>query len=232
MTLHDPNVSHDSAGMPALSVKFVKRTPHVPIRVKIEGREPIEQEVLVDLGSGDGVDVGALASASRRLEVLGGVGLGQEFRAVMGRAEWAEIGPFRMVEPTGATGGVQLIGLEVLRRFDIVFDIVFDYPRSRILLKPNRAFAEPFQHDGSGLTLRWAANMKEFVVHDVQSGSPATESGITTEDRVVAINNRPARDFTIEQVNALLANESGALLLFVRGASASRQVTLKLRKRL
>lgn len=228
MTLRDPSAPYEPPGAKPLPFKLVKKTPYVPIRVKIEGREPAEHDVLVDLGSGDGVDVDILASAPRTLEALGGVGLGQEFRMVMGRGEWAEIGPFRLAEPTGATGGVQLIGLEVLRRFDLVFD----YRRDRLLLAPNRFFAEPFQHDASGLALRWAPDMKSFVVHDVQSPSPAAEIGLKAKERILAVNNRPAADFTIEQMNALLSNESSALLLLVHGASGRRHLTLNLRKRL
>lgn len=228
MTLHPFGSSVELPAAAAIPTTLVKKTPHIQIRVKIEGVDPVHRDVLVDLGSGDGVDVDELAKSPKKLDIVGGVGLGQEFRTTMARAEWAEIGPFRLAAPTGAIGGVQLIGLEVLRRFDLIFD----YDRKRLLLAPNRFFVEPFQHDASGLTLRWSSDMQGFMVHDVNVGSSAAESGLKAREIILAINNRRAPDFTIEQASALLSNESRSLLLLVRGDGGNRQVTLKLRKRL
>ncbi len=44
-----------------------------------------------------------------------------------------------------------LIGAEILRRFDLVID----YPKSRLLLRPNSFFNDPFYYDMSGLVLRY-----------------------------------------------------------------------------
>ncbi|HZN92083.1 MAG TPA: hypothetical protein VFB81_05240 [Myxococcales bacterium] len=70
---------------------------------------------------------------------------------VVGRADSAKLGSFVLDRPVGATGGVQLIGTEVLRRFHVVFD----YSRQRIILE--------HQFPG-GPTVSLAAGMTFFTL--------------------------------------------------------------------
>jgi hypothetical protein len=228
MTVHAPDAFTAPAGAAAIPVTIDRKTPYIVIRTKVEGQEPVETKVQIDSGSGDSVDVNSFAQSPQRLEVIGGVGLGQEFRVILGRGEWAELGPFRLHAPTGATGGVQLIGSEVLRRFHVTFD----YARLRVLLTPNRFFNEPFVVDASGLDLRWSEDMQTFRVHDVSANSPAAEAGIRTNDTIVAVGNRPANARTIAEVNRMLTHDGTTVTLAVRSNGTLRQVKLRLRKRL
>jgi hypothetical protein len=118
LTLYDPETFVYAGSGTAVPFALKRKTPYVKIRVKVSGHESEEREVLVDSGSGDAVDSDALALSPQKIEVLGGVGLGQEFRTVLSRGEEAQIGPFVLEKPIGAIGGVELIGTEVLRRFD------------------------------------------------------------------------------------------------------------------
>jgi hypothetical protein len=228
MTLHDPATYTPPAGMIAVPFAITRKTPYITVRTKVSGLEPVDTLVQIDSGSGDAVDVNVLAQSPQRLEAIGGVGLGQEFRMVMGRGEWAEIGPFRLAAPTGATGGVQLIGSEVLRRFHVVFD----YARTRMLLRRSRFFDDPFVIDASGLDLRWSDDMKTFRIHDVAANSPAAEAGLKTNELIVTVGRRPASSLTIAEFNRMLTRDGRTITLGVRGDGTLRQVRLRLRKRL
>jgi hypothetical protein len=228
MTVQAPEGFAAPPGMTAIPVTIERKTPYFLIRTKVEGQDAVETKVQIDSGSGDAVDVNSFAQSPHRLEVVGGVGLGQEFRMVMGRGEWAEIGPFRLDAPTGATGGVQLIGNEVLRRFHVVFD----YARNRVLLAPNRFFPEPFAADASGLDLRWSDDMRTFRVHDVHANSPAADAGLATGDLIVAAGGRAAHAMTIAEMNRMLTQHGKSITLGVRRNGAPRRVTLHLRRML
>ncbi len=228
MTLEEPAV-FDAAGRgAAISLEFVKKTPHTKTKVKVAGAKAAVRDVLIDLGSGDAVDVDALASAPRRLEVIGGVGLGEEFRTVIGRAEWAEIGPYRLEGPYGATGGVQLIGLEALRRFDVTFD----YSRKQMFLLPNEHFNDPFNFDASGLDLRLTEDGRRLRLHDVAAGSPGAEAGLLPADEIIAINNQPTELFTIAQARSMLTKAGSRPTLTIERGGERREVVLSLRNRL
>ena len=228
MTLWDPAAYNYRGAGKLIPFTMVKKTPHVRVRIGVGGQPAIERELLVDSGSGDAVDDDVLAKSARRIEVVGGVGLGQEFRTTLARADFLQIGDFRLAEPFGATGGVALIGTEVLRRFRVTFD----YSRRQMALEPNVHYGEPFVLDASGLDLRWAPGFTEFVVHDVARDSPATRAGIEAKDAVVAINGQPASSFTIEQVTTMLTEAGQSYRLTIRRKGRSQEVTIALAKRL
>jgi membrane-associated protease RseP (regulator of RpoE activity) len=228
MTLYAPGAFDEKNRGESIAFEMVKKTPHIRVRIQVAGKDATETDLQVDSGSGDALDSDALAATPVRLEIVGGVGLGQEFRTVMGRAEWMELGSYRLSGPIGASGGVQLIGMEILRRFDVLFD----YAKRRIFLKPNRNFAEPFTADASGLDLRWTNDLQSFSVHDVAKDSPASEAGMVAGDVIVAINNLPASALGIDQMQMLLAKDGTSVLLTVRRDRNMRYITLGLRKRL
>jgi hypothetical protein len=228
MTLSDPATFQERGSGESIPFALAHNTPHIAVRIKAGPGEAVERLVLVDSGSGDGVDDDVLAAAPAHLEVVGGVGLGQEFRTTLGRAEWLQIGTFKLAGPLGATGGTPLIGLEILRRFAVVFD----YAHTRLLLAPNKDFSEPFAMDASGLDLRWTPDLKRFAVHDVAKDTPAAEAGLHSGDEIVAINGTAANLFRIDQVQSLLTKDGQTVRLDIRSGAATRTTTLILRKRL
>ncbi len=211
------------------AVPFVlkKRTPYIHAKVFVGGK-PSDAEVLVDSGSQDAIDADPLAQSAERLEVVGGVGLGQEFRTVLGRADSVQIGSFSLAKPFGVTGGVQLIGTEILRRFHVAFD----YRHERIFFAPSRSLAEPFSMDASGLDLRCTRDFVGFEVHDVSKDSAAERAGIRPKDVIVAINNQPASKFTLQQMTQLLTETGREIRLRVKRGESTQEIKVSLRQRL
>ncbi len=117
---------------------------------------------------------------------------------VIGRVESLEIGPYSIALPvarfSAARGGSlartdfdALIGMEVLRRFRVIFD----YPRSRMILEPNASLGEPCEGDMSGLLLRASGpSMEELVVARVVGDTPAAKAGLQQGDRILAVAGR------------------------------------------
>jgi len=226
LTLYDPEkyvpVGH------TIPFTLVKHTPHIRVRLVVGGHPAVEREVLVDSGSQGAVDDDLLAQSPERLEVIGGVGLGQEFRTILCRADTLSLDSFTLPRPFGAAGGTGLIGNEVLRRFHVAFD----YPHARIFLSPGQHFSDPFLFDASGLDLRCVSEGAAFVIHDVAKASAAWEAGLRAEDTVIAINGQPASAFTIDQLAALFSQDGRVLWLTVKKDADTRSIRLTLRKRL
>jgi hypothetical protein len=226
LTLYDP----ENYRPPGHAVPFtlIKHTPHIRVRIAVGGQTAVEREVLVDSGSQDALDDDLLAQSSDHTEIVGGVGLGQEFRTTLGRADTLSVDSFSLPHPLGAAGGAGLIGNEILRRFHVAFD----YPHARILLSPGQHFSDPFLFDASGLDLRYGPTGAGFVIHDVAKASAGWEAGIHAEDTIVVVNGQPASSFTIEQLAALLSQDGRQVDLTVRRAEDTRSIRLTLRKRL
>jgi hypothetical protein len=228
VTLYDPAIFKYSGDGEAIGFNLVKKTPHIPVKIKIPGREAVERQVLIDSGSGDAVDDDVMAQSANKLEVVGGVGLGQEFRTTVGRAEAIQIGRYTLKQPVGVSGGVSLIGNELLRRFHVIID----YSRQKLYLEPNAHLQDEFLVNASGLDLRWSPDFKSFTVHDVAVQSPASEAGVKSGDLLVAIDGCPAAEFTMEQVGTLFTHADKQYRLGLMRGSQPLEVAIKLRKRL
>lgn len=128
--------------------------------------------------------------------------------------------------PFGGPGGVPLIGNEILRRFEVVFD----YTHMRLILEPNRHFRDAFDFDASGLTLRWERDA--FLIHDVAKPSPAAEVGLQAGDAIIAIDGEAATSFRLDQVEKLFTQAGTSIQLTVRRSNKQLQISLPLRHRL
>jgi predicted aspartyl protease len=99
-----------------------------------------------------------------------------------------------------------IIGGEILRRFDVILD----YPRQRMMLKPNAAFSTPYNFDMSGLFLVSATGASGgFMVYSVVRDSPATQAGIMEGDLIEEIDGRAASSLTLEQVRHMFGTDEG-----------------------
>jgi len=229
LRLHDPATFKPPPGAEALQFTLDKKTPHVPIQIKVPGQVAVTKTVLVDSGSQDAVDDDVMPQSPIKRDVLGGVGLGQEYRVTVGRADWAKLGSFTLRAPAGVGGGVALIGNEVLRRFHLGID----YSRKTLWLAPNQHLDDAFTNDASGLDLRYAPDHQTFEIHDVSQPSPAASAGIKAGDVLTAVDGRPVSELGgLQRLHALFSRAGATYTLTVKRGAETRQVPLTLREQL
>lgn len=223
MTLYDPATFDPRGRGTIVPFRFVKKVPWIKLRVKLPNRKAVETEALVDSGSQDGVNADVLAQSPRHIEVTGGVGLGEEFRVVVGRAESVQIGPYTMRGPVGGAGREPLIGNEVLRRFHVIFD----YPHQRLILAPNRHLHDAFDFDAGGITVRRTHDLQDFVVHDAVAGS-----ALKVGDVITHVDGQPSAAFTLQRFDRMMRRAGAEHRLTIRRGSATLDVVVRLARRL
>ena len=76
-----------------------------------------------------------------------------------------------------------MIGLGLLSRFNIIYD----FYGKRLIIEPNKSFAQLFEFDMTGLTLRKNTD-KNFIVKTVYDNSPAKSTGIIEGDIILEFN--------------------------------------------
>jgi hypothetical protein len=116
-----------------------------------------------------------------------------------------DLGPLRLEGPTMGVvlsdpsgkptkpAGLSFLGAEVLRKFTVTFD----FSRARVLLRPNALFGERFEANTTGLALLARDDaLDRLVVFRVRPDSPAQRAGLLVNDEIIAVDGRPASDFS------------------------------------
>lgn len=115
------------------------------------------------------------------------------------------------------TGG--LIGSEILRRFNLVFN----YPQREIHLEPNSHFEDQFDYAYTGLGIYYV-NGKNVVV-DVIENSPAEKGGFKVDDEIISVGNNFSNN--IQQYKNLLQVPNEKLKIIVKRGKELMELTLR-----
>ncbi len=119
------------------------------------------------------------------------------------------------------------MGLRALSRFRIILD----YPRERMILERTGRTDEPFDADMSGAT--FLPHGEVFVLKRLRPGSPADRSGLQVGDLLVVLDDVPAGELRLHDVQERLRSEDGdGVRLDVRRDSEILTFDLTLRRRI
>jgi hypothetical protein len=243
LTLHDKDKFAYSGTGDAVPITInFGGHPQTSARLLENGRDPVEGTFVLDIGYGGSLIVnkafvekqGLLRADKKTVAAIAGIGAGGESKALVGRVDGVKLGRFLIENPVvafsqdtkGAAATLNVIGADILKQFRIILD----YGRNRIILEPNSLFANPIEFDKSGLHLTTlGGDYREFRVMSIIDGSPASEAGIQKGDMLVAIDGKPAAQFTLAQIHEMLKQEIQFNLRFKRG-DESIDIKLKLRR--
>ncbi|HUQ98309.1 MAG TPA: aspartyl protease family protein [Gemmatimonadaceae bacterium] len=121
--LYDPARYTYAEGGDTLALQFVRKLPHVNVRIRTAHRPEIMRSLIVDTGSEDFVD----DESVRRTPGGPGVtvsttGLGKSYEAVIGTLDTVWIGKSMFTKMPGVAADVALVGNGVWSKFLCVFD--------------------------------------------------------------------------------------------------------------
>lgn len=127
--------------------------------------------------------------------------------------------------PLSASALSGIIGNEVLKRFNVVYD----YKGQKIYLEPNHLFEEPFKVNCSGLELGLTSGNR-IVIDRIFEDSPATEAGLAVGDEVAEINGSDIEKYSIHEVRDLLSRAGEKVHLLIRRGKVMKEFDLTLRE--
>lgn len=245
LILHDRDQYQYRGDGESLPLGFDHGRPHIPVRITLVGRAPIDASFLVDAGDGNAVTLNSpfvaqehlMDSSGKTVIRTMGYGVGGGFKSPVGRIQEVDIGRFVFANPVttfsnaengafAATVVQGSIGADVLRRFKVILD----YAHNRIIFERGAHFADPFEYDMSGLALSTGdVTGKTLNVDEVYAATPASEAGIQPGDVLAAIDGRPISEFGLSDVRELFRHQTKYDVVFNRGGRRVA-VTLKLRR--
>lgn len=98
------------------------------------------------------------------------------------------------------------IGGEILKRFNVVFD----YPHKRLILKKNADYNKPFTYNSSGVELIAIGDQYEQLkVNFIRPGSPADKAGLKEGDILLTLNGTSTNTMDIGQIYRNLNRKPG-----------------------
>jgi hypothetical protein len=104
----------------------------------------VQHRLRIDTGSEESVNDEIVAQSAQTRTTTLGNGLGANFEGVSGVFDAVHFGPYTIYHVWGPGGPGPAVGMEVLRRFVVTFDV----PRGRVNLVPGRAFPDPVPAPG------------------------------------------------------------------------------------
>jgi hypothetical protein len=158
MTLYDPETILPDSGWQTLPIILKKNIPFVDGRVEVKVGQTTDVVLYIDLASDKALEM--LTGAPQKFDLPDslrpsylGTGLSGDIRGSYGKSCHLWLGDHMLSNlPTAFAprevrsrqeGADGIIGNDCIRRFNVIFD----YPHERLLLKPSKYYADPFESD-------------------------------------------------------------------------------------
>ena len=224
--------------------------PYIEAKVMIDSGSMQQVKLIIDSGAGHPISLETLAGQpfhvpDKKIEANLGVGLMGEISGFLARISLLRIGKFDLKNVLAAFPDYNNVaakinsisrngnlGSSVLKRFNVVFD----YSREHIYLKPNYFYKEPFEHDMSGLELSARGeNLDRIFIARVETGSAAEDAGLMESDEILAVNFKPVKEMGMDEVYGIFRSgrERPVLLnILPAGKSQAELVVLELKRRI
>ena len=222
--------------------------PYIYATITMNDSSKVNARMILDTGAGHAIslELGShpnikLPEPALRTQL--GTGLSGTIRGYLGRVRSFQVGKFRMnnvltsfpdypdvgakvIKAVGRNGNV---GNEFLKRFNVIID----YYRSSLTLRPNSFYRDPFEHDMCGIELMAIGEgYNRYVISKVEPGSPAADADLRVNDEILFINSASTHALTISQIDKMLHTRDNYKLLIIlrrEGELIYRFVTLKKR---
>jgi hypothetical protein len=139
ITLFKPATSPPAASGTPIPLTLQEDRLYVDMRLTLSNGISEVHRMRLDTGSSDAASDNLVRRSPERRKARQGVGLGQSYVDESGVFESVAIGPYVILKSWGASNDHPAVGMEILRRFTLTFDV----PRGRLYLLPNRHLHDP-----------------------------------------------------------------------------------------
>jgi hypothetical protein len=112
---------------------------YIPMTLQLPNGKPVRREARIDTGSEDAASDDLVKQSPERRETRLGIGLGQSYIDYSGVFARVQLGPYVVKHAWGPSNPVPTVGMEILRRFTMTFDV----PHGRLWLEPNASLHDP-----------------------------------------------------------------------------------------
>lgn len=122
------------------------------------------------------------------------------------------------------------LGLGILKKFTITLN----YHDHVMYLKPAQRFAEPFEHDMSGIEyFSGGEDFKHLIIHRVEPSSAGDLAGLMKDDEILSINLKPVSQMMLDEIDDIFkSRDKRTILLEVLRKKKYLNIFLSLKRRI
>lgn len=231
-----------------IPISIEQNKPYVNVLVDVGDQKKMSLKMLIDTGAGLPISLETYKDEAFPLPdkfflANLGVGLGGNIGGFIGRIDNLRIGKFDIKKPLSSFPFYEdaaakvtsvprngTIGNQLLKKFEIIFD----YEKKCIYVRPNVEFKIPIEHDMSGMELVSAGDdFNRYFVNRVEPWSAADEFGILKDDELVGINFKPVSQMSFNEISELFRSKDGrTLFIEIRRKEETYRGVLTLKRRI
>ncbi len=219
LILHNPQRTLRTRGFQEYDMSIDGGKPYINAQIEIEKGKSVPVKLLIDTGASHSLSLEinekkGIFLPKKTIYAYLGKGLSGDLEGKIGRIGKIQIGKYAFENvpvsypDTASMGGFYGIsgrngslGSNIVKRFRVIFD----YPKGKIYLKPNRDFKKPFYPNLAGLEFNSPIpGLKYYVISQVTPNMPAAKAGLKVGDELLNLNGQMAKEYEINDINELL----------------------------
>ncbi len=223
LTIYSPETAYIPRKGVRIPISLEERKPYIFADIELQNGEKIEAKFIIDTGAGHPVSLetnGGVPFELPEVRIKGnlGIGLTGPINGYIGRIKSLKLGKYTLNNVIAAFPNYEDVaarvfsinrngnmGIAVLKRFNVVFD----YNRLAMYVKPGSALKEPFEHDMAGMELSSAGKQFErMLITRVEPNSAAADAGLIGGDEILAINFKPVSEMSLTEIDNMFRSRS------------------------
>lgn len=250
ITIYQPDKAYFPRSGSRIPLSIEERKPYISTRIQLTSGKKIPVKLIIDTGAGHPISLETLDGVPFELPVERiqgnlGVGLSGPIDGYMGRVTSLQLGKYTLEDVIAAFPDYEdaasrvfsinrngNMGLAVIKRFNVVFD----YNRAVMYLKPNTTLKEPFEHDMAGMEIGSAGeNYKRLIITRVEPSSAAEKAGLMKGDEILAINFKPVSEMSLSEIDTMFRSRNGRNIVIdvlLKDGKTRDRIILTLTKRI
>jgi len=250
LTVYRPDKAYFLKKGSRIPISIEERKPYIITGIELKSGQKIPAKLIIDTGAGHPLSLEMLngfpiSLPDERIEGNLGIGLSGPINGYIGRISSLHLGKYTLNNVITAFPDYEDVGsrvfsmnrngnmgLAVLKRFNVVFD----YGRSAIYIRPASSLKETFEHDMSGMEISASGEkFDRFIISRIEPSSAAEEAGLVKGDEIIRINLKPVSEINLSEIENMFrsrTNQSFLLDIQAKDSNYSKRVILTLKKRI
>jgi hypothetical protein len=250
ITMHPFKLGYAPRRGHRIPISIEERKPYIEAEIQLNKETTEKVKLIIDTGAGHPISLESRMGTPFPVPEINitanlGVGLSGPINGYLGRITALKMGKYELKKVISAfpnyndvaakvrVGGRNgNLGNQVLQQFEVVFD----YSRNSLYLKPGAKFGDPFEHDMSGMEFYSPGpDYGRLVVNRVEPYSPAEEEGIKVGDEIISINLKPVTDYSAAEIDELFKsgdNRSFLLEILKKDSKTLSKLIFTLKRRI